>query len=107
MKSPSARRARVISAMKRGHRGRADDGLGRGLGLAAAVAVEHDVLRQQRLQRGQVAVLGRGQEALQQRAALLGIGIEARPLPLDVPAGAHDELTQLGSVRSSTSAIRE
>jgi hypothetical protein len=51
--------------------------------------VQDDVMGEQRLEPGEIALLGRGEEPPRQLLALLGRGLEARPALLHVPAGAR------------------
>ena len=60
--------------------------------LAAAVADEHRVGREHGDQPLHVALARGGEEALGERVALLGIGVEARALVADAPARAAEDL---------------
>jgi hypothetical protein len=72
-----------------------DQGAPDGDRLAAAVAGEDGVGRQHLHQPVHVAVARRLQEALGQLEALLGIGIEARALVVDVAARPRQDLTRV------------
>ena len=84
---PGAQRARdALAALHRAReRGR----------LAAAVAVQHDVVGEQRLERLELTLLGGGEEAPRQLVALLARGLEARPALLDVAARPCRELARV------------
>jgi hypothetical protein len=60
--------------------------------LAAAVAGQLDVVREQRLEPGEIPLLGGCEEPAGQLVALLARRLEARPALLDVPPGAGREL---------------
>ena len=63
--------------------------------LPAAVGGQLDVVRQQRFELRQVAVLGRGEEPLCELVALLARCLEPRPALLDVPSSPGRELTDV------------
>ena len=67
-------------------------------GLAAAVADEHGVRGQHRDEPVHVALAGRLQEAQRERAALVGVGIEAPAVVGHAPAGAAEDLAAVGRV---------
>jgi hypothetical protein len=65
----------------------------------APIAVQLDVLREQSLERLELAVLGGGKEALGEPLSKLGRGLEPEPALLDVPAGAGGELAGVALAR--------
>ena len=82
----------TVPAISFATRSRPSIGCGQRRRLAAAVAVDDDVGGEQLLERREVAVLGRGEEALGELVAMLPRGLEARPALVDVPSRADDEL---------------
>ena len=85
---PGRQRARDASAPVHG--------ASEGRRLAAAVAVQHDVAGEQLLERREVALAGRREEAPRQLLALLGGRLEPGPALLDVAARARRELAGVG-----------
>src|SRR3954451_6377581 len=73
----------------------ADERLARRHRLAAAVAVEARVLGEQLLERLQVALLGGGEEPVEQGVAGGLVGVEARAAGLEALARARDELARV------------
>ena len=61
-------------------------------GLAAAVADHDHVRREHRLERGEVALARRAQEAAGERVALDGVRVKARQVLLEAPARAAQSL---------------
>ena len=64
--------------------------------LAAAVADEHGVGREQGDEPVHVALAGGGEEARRERAALARVGVEARALVGDPAARAAEDLAAVG-----------
>jgi len=73
--------------------------------LAAAVAVQHDVVREQRLERAEVALSGGGEEPTGQLLALLPRGLEARAALLDATARPRGQLARARLLLPTISAI--
>src|SRR5918997_5444299 len=65
----------------------------------APIAVQLDVLREQSLERLELAVLGRSEEAVGEPLSKLGRGLEPGPALLDAPAGAGGELAGVARAR--------
>src|SRR5919106_2596577 len=65
----------------------------------APIAVQLDVLREQSLERLELAVLGGSEEAVGEPLSKLDRGLEPGPALLDVPAGAGGELAGVALAR--------
>jgi hypothetical protein len=73
--------------------------------LAAAVGGQLHVVREQRLEPGEVAVLGGREEPSCQLVALLARGLEAGPTLLEVASGAGGELAHVVSLLPTIAVI--